>query len=132
MSENSGGILPLFYGLIKAKNAFEGALGEYRKDENNGKGYEMELIETGVAEFMERYGIKDIDNIEQLLPSKYQQIFRIFRSVPWDRTVDLLSVALKEFGKQKDGEYKRTEDVIKYSIEHILKKKIKDAVDDFG
>ena len=129
MEENPiGDVFRIIYGIKKSAEAFEGAFNDYRKNVDDGQDYDMKIIEAGAAELLRRYDIDSVDKIEDILPEKYKQFFNMFRSVPWDRTVDLISIALKEVGKGESGEYNITEDVIQNYLGKLLKNKIKNVI----
>lgn len=129
MEENPiGDVFRIIYGIKKSAEAFEEAFNDYRKNADDGQDYDMKIIEAGAAELLRRYDIDSVDKIEDILPEKYKQFFNMFRSVPWDRTVDLISIALKEVGKGESGEYNITEDVIQNYLGKLLKNKIKNVI----
>ena len=87
-----------------------------------------EIVQNVVSELLRRYNIDDVDSIQNLLPEKYRGIFKMFKSVPWNHTVDIISMALKETGKTENGGYETTEKVLQKYIGKFIGSKIKSAV----
>jgi len=119
-------VLGIFYGIQKAAETFENAFSEYKKKSENIS--TEEIVQNVVSELLRRYNIDDVDSIQNLLPEKYREIFKMFKSVPWNHTVDIISMALKETGKTENGGYETTEKVLQKYIGKFIGSKIKSAV----
>lgn len=114
MNENE--INSILYAISKGKEAFDGALEEYRICMKNGqlpsqvKGKSLGLL---LDDVMKKY------DLSQFFPESVRPIVKTVMSQPFCYTADILCSGLKEYGKEKT-----TEEVLTKAAGDFLKSKI--------